>query len=375
MDSDTRFETSSSVSDVNIPEQDSASHAESNFDQNENNNNNNDDPKNDEFQFGPRVRARSQRPAISALSTMSAPPSEARFSGAFDQRDGSPTRSPLAGGRSPPSTMRSLLTRGTSPGRSDGNLNGLVDMAAFRDARDAEFQDGSTHRAGSVSLPSATWTPPSLRHFGFPSEFKDFLEVYVIRLISPWTEKAVNVVREDFQQFPENWKNIPHGRRVLYAVTAFVSGYYFLISLYAIPLVALGFITPAFICRKYLEHEESETEAENAVNNNNNDDVNNLIVSVKEMSSWMKFWVTFCGWLLVSNLAPGFVSAVLPLKILTIVFVLTSLVVPWKSNPANFVYDRVLLPVFQSIDEHLVTLKDKFLSAVSNVDLQNGRRQ
>merc|ERR1712142_1273626 len=32
MDSDTRFETSSSVSDVNIPEQDSASHAESNFD-------------------------------------------------------------------------------------------------------------------------------------------------------------------------------------------------------------------------------------------------------------------------------------------------------------------------------------------------------
>lgn len=71
---------------------------------------------------------------------MSAPPSEARFSGAFDQRDGSPTRSPLAGGRSPPSTMRSLLTRGTSPGRSDGNLNGLVDMAAFRDARDAEFQ-------------------------------------------------------------------------------------------------------------------------------------------------------------------------------------------------------------------------------------------
>merc|ERR550534_1794148 len=122
MDSDTRFETLSSVSDVNIPEQDSASHAESNFDQNENNNNN-DDPKNDEFQFGPRVRARSQRPAISALSTMSAPPSEARFSGAFDQRDGSPTRS--------------LLTRGTSPGRSDGNLNGLVDMAAFRDARDA----------------------------------------------------------------------------------------------------------------------------------------------------------------------------------------------------------------------------------------------
>ena len=76
------------------------------------------------------------------------------------------------------------------------------------------WTDGSTHRAETLSLPSATWTPPALRHFGFPSELKDFLEVYVIRLISPWTEKAVNVVREDFQQFPENWKNIPHGRFV-----------------------------------------------------------------------------------------------------------------------------------------------------------------
>jgi len=386
MDSDNGLETPSSVIDVNFQLRDSTSQTESNFHQNQNNNNddpknqnnNNDDPKNDDFQFGPRVRARSQRPTLSALSTMSAPSSEARFLGASDRRDDSPTssstRTPLAGGRSPPSTMRSLLARGTSPGRSDGNLNGLVDMAAFRDARDTEFQDGSSHRAGSVSLPSATWTPPCLRHFGFPSEFKDFLEVYVIRLISPWTEKAVNIVRDDYQQFPDNWKNIPYGRRVFYAVTAFVCGYYFLISLYAIPLVALGFITPAFICRKYLEHEESETEDENAVNNNNNDDVNNLIASVKEMSSWMKFWVTFCGWLLLSNLAPGFVSAVLPLKILTVVFVLTSLVVPWKSNPANFIYDRVLLPVFQSIDEHLVNFKTKFLTAVSNVDVQNGRR-
>ena len=63
---------------------------------------------------------------------------------------------------------------------------------------------------------------------------------------------------------------------MVYAVTAFVSGYYLLVSLYAVPLVALGFLAPAYMCREYLESAENEED-------NNNNDVNRVLASVKEV--------------------------------------------------------------------------------------------
>merc|ERR1712168_1189418 len=158
-------------------------------------------------------------------------------------------------------------------------------------------------------LPSATWTPPSLRHFGFPAEFREFLEVNAIRLLTPWAEKVWNLLKDDYHQIPHNWKNIPNGRRTIYVITGFVSCYYFVVSLYAIPLVALGFLTPAYLCRQYLENDGIDEDTEHNTDNNNNDDVKNIIVSVREMSLWMKFWVSFCGWLLASSIAPGILTA------------------------------------------------------------------
>jgi len=272
------------------------------------------------------------------------------------------------------SQERSPGSSGRSPIRSAGNLNGLVDLAAFRDAEESGNRDGSTHRAGSLFLPSATWTPPSLRDFGFPSEFKGFVEVSLVRLLTPTTQKVWSVLAEDLNNIPNNWKMIPATRRVGYAVTAFVSGYYLLVSLYAIPVVALGFLAPAYICRKYVENEEEGDETANN-NNNDDDDVDDVIVSIKEMSRWMKFWVSFCGWLLASSLAPRIVAAILPLKILTLLFVVASLVGPWAMNPAILAFDRLLLPLFHRLDDFFANYKDKIIDAVSNVQVKSKRRR
>jgi len=322
-----------------------------------------------EFHLGPRVRGRSQRRATDAVSTMSAPSSNAASSAVeTETRRDSPGRPMVQRGRSPQSPVRLA-------GRSAGNLNGFNDLAVYRDAPDGEdATDGSTHRAETLSLPSATWTPPALRHFGFPSEFRGFLEVNVIRFLTPWTEKVWNVLKEDYAQIPHNWKNIPNGRRAIYVVTGFVSCYYFIVSLYAIPLVALGFLTPAYICRQYLENDGIDEDTEHNTHNNNNDDLHNIIVSVKEMSLWMKFWVSFCGWLLVSSMAPGILAAIFPLKIITLLFVIASLVIPWKNNPSVFLFDRLLVPLFHWSDGFVSAYKEKILDAVSSVELRNKRR-
>jgi len=297
--------------------------------------------------LGPRIRGRSQRREMTtAASTISTPPLPSE-------------QTRLSSGRA------TWSAREVSPRRS---VNGLVDFAAFRDTEDLRNDDGSSHRAGSVFLPSATWTPPSLRHFGFPSEFKGFLEVTVMQYLTPWTDKVWNVVKEDAQNMPENWKDIPASRRMVYAVTAFVSGYYLLVSLYAVPLVALGFLAPAYMCREYLESAENEED-------NNNNDVNRVLASVKEMSLWMKFWVCFCGWLLASSLAPRIITAILPLKILTLLFVVTSLVAPWNSNPAVLVFDRLLLPLLRRLDGLVESYKEKIILAVSSVEVGNRRRR
>jgi len=282
-------------------------------------------------------------------------------------------RSPASSGRSPASSGRSPASSGRSPIRSAGNLNGLVDLAAFRDAEEIGNRDGSTHRAGSLFLPSATWTPPSLRDFGFPSELKGFVEVNLLRLLTPTTQKVWSIIAQDLNNLPHNWKMIPAARRVCYAVTAFVSGYYLLVSLYAIPVVALGFLAPAYICRKYVENEEQGDETAN--NNNNDDDVDGVLVSIKEMSRWMKFWVSFCGWLLALSLAPRIVAAIFPLKILTLLFVVASLVGPWAMNPAILAFDRLLLPLFRRADDFFANYKDKIIDAVSNVQVKSQRRR
>merc|ERR1712212_963327 len=294
--------------------------------------------------FGPRIRSRSQRRTMTtAISTMSAPPP------ASEEK----SRLPFGRGAS--------IERGLSPRRSD---NGLVDLASFRDSEETSNSDGSAHRAGALFLPSATWTPPSLRHFGFPTEFKGFFEVSIIQFVSPWTDKIWNIVKEDSQHFPDNWNDIPATRRIAYAVTGFVSGYYLLVSLYAIPLVALGFLAPVYLCRQYLENEVGEEEEQHPINNNNKDDIGRALRSVKEMSLWMKFWVSFCGWLLASSLAPRIIAAILPLKIITLLFVVASLVAPWSSNPAVFSFDRLLLPLFHRIDKFVENSKEKFIESV-----------
>jgi len=323
-----------------------------------------------EFYLGPRVRGRSQRRATDAVSTMSAPCSDAAPSSFENEtRRDSPGRPMVQRGRSPRSPIR-------LNGRSAGNLNGFNDMAAFRDTPDGEdARDGSTHRAESLTLPSATWTPPSLRHFGFPAEFREFLEVNAIRFLTPWAEKVWNLLKDDYQQIPHNWKNIPNGRRTIYVITGFVSCYYFVVSLYAIPLVALGFLTPAYLCRQYLENDGIDEDTEHNTDNNNNDDVKNIIVSVREMSLWMKFWVSFCGWLLASSMAPGILTAIFPLKIITLLFVVASLVIPWKNNPSVFLFDRLLVPLFQWTDGFLAAYKEKIIHVVSSVELRNKRRR
>lgn len=309
-----------------------------------------DEAEEEDLALGPRVRGRSQRRAIaSAASTMSAPPP-------VDEQ----TR--LQSGRN------AWTARGVSPRRS---INGLVDFAVFRDSNDASNNDGSSHRAGSVSLPSATWTPPSLRYFGFPTEFKGFVEVAMMQYLTPWTNKIWNVVKDDVQHLPDNWKEIPAQRRLVYVITTFVSGYYFLVSLYAIPLVALGFLTPAYLCRQYLDNGENE---EDDNNNNNDDDVAEILGSVKEMSRWMKFWVSFSGWLLASSLSPRILAAILPLKILTLLFVIASLVAPWTTNPSVLLFDRLLLPLFHRIDGLVESHKEKIIAAVSGGEVKNKRR-
>jgi len=300
--------------------------------------------------FGPRIRGRSQRRAMAtAVSTISAPQTPGERHGTSNGREFS-------------------TTRGLSPRRSD---NGLINFASFSDSNESRSNDGSTHRTGTLFLPSATWTPPSLRHFGFPTEFKGFLEVTIWKLISPWSDYIWNILKEDSQQLPDNWREIPATRRTMYAVFAFVSGYYLLVSLYAIPLVALGFLTPAYLCRHYLENLERD-DAEHAQINDNND-VNQILSSVKEMSLWLKFWVSFCGWLLASSLTPRIVAAIFPLKILTLLFVVASLVAPWTSNPGVLLFDRLLLPLFHRIDECVVTYKEKIIQAVSSAG--NRRRR
>jgi len=197
--------------------------------------------------------------------------------------------------------------------------------------------------------------------------------VNLIRFASPWAQRIWNVLKEDLEQFPHNWKSIPSGRRAIYAVTGFVSCYYFVVSLYAIPLVALGFLAPAYICRQYLDNDDLEPI--HSDDNNNNEDVNNVITSVKEMSQWMKFWVTLCGWLLIESLAPRVLTAILPLNIITLIFVITSLAIPWKSNPAVLSFDRMLLPLFQWMDVFVAGYKQKIIEIVSNLELRNKRRR
>jgi len=187
-----------------------------------------------------------------------------------------------------------------------------------------------------------------------------------VQAVSPHFNNLMDIVKEDLKLIPHEWHLIPKKRRLIYTVGAVVLVYYLLATLIAIPLVLLGFLAPAWICRKFVG-----VEGEDEVENNNN--FGEVLDSVKEMSRWLKFWVALTGWLMLTSLSPSFLAALLPLKALTMVFAIGALAAPWAMNPAIIGFDRILMPILDSSDHLVDAYKEKVIDAVSALDVRRRR--